>query len=312
MPLQCWPVLEYDNSLRRFKLNLFKHHSQKRAAKLLHQEVENRIRLLDLQNKRITKEEHQKIYGEFYEWLSSLKGYGLWCSDGSSISSINDAIDTIDSCIELAKENYQFYESELRDKSEHGLGYEIKDMDEGYAATLNEEELEDAQRYLDYRKDRHQTNISNAKATIKLSLQMYVEATTLKNLYQHDSSDLLISDMYGLLYFVYVGDEYTSESSSIISVTNLDCMVDELRDSIQPINFYFPQSIIDKSIQKFKLNASRFPHHENPLFKSALFGYVPHGLEKLYKGIKLMKANIDIAEVSGYSKEIEILSKANV
>jgi len=290
-------------------LNPFKLHSQKRDAKLLHQAVTRRINELDIHNTKITEEDRQRIYDEFHKWLSDLKGYGFWNWHTGSLSSRQEAIETIDSMIEMAKVNYESNEYNLRDESEHGLGYEILDMDEGYAKTLNEEKLKDAQRDLDCRQGIQQEEIRNAKEARMVALQMFVEATTLKNLYEQDSSDLLIDDMYRLLSGTYVGDEFISESSTIMGVWDIESSWEEFRDCICPIKFYFPKNILEKPVSTFDFMTLQAGFKQKPTFRSAIFGPIPYELKNLYKGIKLMAASVEIAEVSGYAREIEVLNK---
>ena len=290
-------------------MNPFKLHSQKRDAKLLHQAVTRRINELDIHNTKITEEDRQRIYDEFHKWLSDLKGYGFWNWHTGSLSSRQEAIETIDSMIEMAKVNYESNEYNLRDESEHGLGYEILDMDEGYAKTLNEEKLKDAQRDLDCRQGIQQEEIRNAKEARMVALQMFVEATTLKNLYEQDSSDLLIDDMYRLLSGTYVGDEFISESSTIMGVWDIESSWEEFRDCICPIKFYFPKNILEKPVSTFDFMTLQAGFKQKPTFRSAIFGPIPYELKNLYKGIKLMAASVEIAEVSGYAREIEVLNK---
>jgi len=290
-------------------LNPFKLHSQKRDAKLLHQAVTRRINELDIHNTKITEEDRQRIYDEFHKWLSDLKGYGFWNWHTGSLSSRQEAIETIDSMIEMAKVNYESNEYNLRDESEHGLGYEILGMDEGYAKTLNEEKLKDAQRDLDCRQGIQQEEIRNAKEARMVALQMFVEATTLKNLYEQDSSDLLIDDMYRLLSGTYVGDEFISESSTIMGVWDIESSWEEFRDCICPIKFYFPKNILEKPVSTFDFMTLQAGFKQKPTFRSAIFGPIPYELKNLYKGIKLMAASVEIAEVSGYAREIEVLNK---
>ena len=290
-------------------MNPFKLHSQKRDAKLLHQAVTRRINELDIHNTKITEEDRQRIYDEFHKWLSDLKGYGFWNWHTGSLSSRQEAIETIDSMIEMAKVNYESNEYNLRDESEHGLGYEILGMDEGYAKTLNEEKLKDAQRDLDCRQGIQQEEIRNAKEARMVALQMFVEATTLKNLYEQDSSDLLIDDMYRLLSGTYVGDEFISESSTIMGVWDIESSWEEFRDCICPIKFYFPKNILEKPVSTFDFMTLQAGFKQKPTFRSAIFGPIPYELKNLYKGIKLMAASVEIAEVSGYAREIEVLNK---
>lgn len=230
-------------------MSLFKRHSQKKDAKLLHQAVARRIQQLDIGNTKITEEDHQRIYDEFHGWLSELKGYGFWNWHTASLSSRQEAIETIDVCIELAKKQYEDNEYKLRDKSNFGLTKKILDIDEGYAATLSAKELEDAQRNLYYKKAQQKEEIEKVEKARIAALKMYVEATTLRNLYEQDSSDLLISDMYRLLSGTYVGDEYTLESSTIMGVGDIGSSWEELRDCIFEIQFYFPTNIIKKPFQ---------------------------------------------------------------
>lgn len=48
---------------------------------------------------------------------------------------------------------------------------------------------------------------------------------------------------------------------------------------------------------------------DKPRFRSGIFDPIPYELKNLYKGIKLMIASVEIAEVSGFAREIEILNK---
>jgi len=115
--------------------------------------------------------------------------------------------------------------------------------------------------------------------------------------------------MYRLLSGTYVGDEFISESSTIMGVWDIESSWEEFRDCICPIKFYFPKNILEKPVSTFDFMTLQAGFKQKPTFRSAIFGPIPYELKNLYKGIKLMAASVEIAEVSGYAREIEVLNK---
>jgi len=238
--------------------------------------IHHKINILDLSSNTISYDFYKEKISELYVIADRYFQF-----DGNLIEYINEV--EPDKELKYKKNYYEEQLTQIKEdfqKTLHFIDVFIHDDDE---------DLWD-----DDDKEKEKQKISDLR-------KLYIEYKALNDLNLNDYSDLLVDSIYSFIAGLNV-----DEAWSIDSVMRLSDSVHSLSSSDSELSYYYPKKFVQN--YDFKFQDYFISRTKNYYFKSSIFGYIPQGVEKFYKGIRAIKSSYELAEIDSFkqiTKELE-------